>query len=79
MTATHPGSTTLAARSQRGIDAGGGQRKVRVGIIGATGYVGSELIRLLSRHPNATIVGLQGATATAMRSAGSIRISPIRD
>jgi N-acetyl-gamma-glutamyl-phosphate reductase len=60
MTATHPGSTTLAARSLRGIDAAGGQRKVRVGIIGATGYVGSELIRLLSRHPNATIVGLQG-------------------
>jgi N-acetyl-gamma-glutamyl-phosphate reductase len=60
MTATHPGSTTLAARSLRGIDAAGGQRKVRVGVIGATGYVGSELIRLLSRHPNASIVGLQG-------------------
>lgn len=31
-----------------------------MGIIGATGYVGAELIRLLSRHPNAEIVGLAG-------------------
>src|SRR6185295_9059883 len=32
---------------------------VRVGIIGATGYGGGELVRLLSRHPAAEIVGLQ--------------------
>jgi N-acetyl-gamma-glutamyl-phosphate reductase len=38
---------------------GAGQR-IRVGIIGATGYVGAELIRLLSRHPDVEIVGLQG-------------------
>ncbi len=60
MTATPPALTTAAARSLRGIDASGGPRRIRVGIIGATGYVGSELIRLLSRHPNASIVGLQG-------------------
>ncbi len=35
-------------------------RRIRVGIIGATGYVGAELIRLLSRHPNVEIVGLAG-------------------
>jgi N-acetyl-gamma-glutamyl-phosphate reductase len=34
--------------------------RIRVGIIGATGYVGAELIRLLSRHPRVTVVGLQG-------------------
>jgi N-acetyl-gamma-glutamyl-phosphate reductase len=34
--------------------------RIRVGIIGATGYVGAELIRLLSRHPDVEIVGLQG-------------------
>ncbi len=28
---------------------------IRIGIIGATGYTGSELVRLLSRHPNAKI------------------------
>jgi N-acetyl-gamma-glutamyl-phosphate reductase len=28
--------------------------------VGASGYVGSELIRLLSRHPNVDIVGLAG-------------------
>ena len=33
---------------------------VRVAIVGATGYVGSELIRLLSLHPNVRIVGLVG-------------------
>ena len=32
---------------------------IRVGIIGATGYVGGELIRLLQRHPKVRIVGLQ--------------------
>ena len=34
--------------------------RVRVGIVGATGYVGAELIRLLSRHPFVEVVGLQG-------------------
>jgi N-acetyl-gamma-glutamyl-phosphate reductase len=38
----------------------GGPRRIRVGVIGATGYVGSELVRLLARHPNVVIVGLQG-------------------
>ena len=30
-----------------------------MGIIGATGYGGGELVRLLSRHPSAEVVGLQ--------------------
>ena len=33
---------------------------IRVGIIGATGFVGGELIRILDRHPQVRIVGLQG-------------------
>jgi N-acetyl-gamma-glutamyl-phosphate reductase len=37
-----------------------GRAPVRVGIIGATGYVGGELIRLLERHPQVRIVGLHG-------------------
>jgi N-acetyl-gamma-glutamyl-phosphate reductase len=44
----------------RGIDPGGGPRRIRVGIIGATGYVGAELVRILSLHPNVELVGLQG-------------------
>jgi N-acetyl-gamma-glutamyl-phosphate reductase len=47
-------------RSERGVDPAGGPRRVRVGIIGATGYVGAELIRLLARHPNVDLVGLAG-------------------
>jgi N-acetyl-gamma-glutamyl-phosphate reductase len=38
---------------------GDGER-MRVAIIGATGYVGAELVRLLARHPNVEIVGLVG-------------------
>ena len=33
--------------------------RIRVGIIGATGYVGGELLRLLERHPDVRISGLQ--------------------
>jgi N-acetyl-gamma-glutamyl-phosphate reductase len=36
---------------------GSGER-IRVGIVGATGYVGAELVRLLARHPDVEIVGL---------------------
>jgi N-acetyl-gamma-glutamyl-phosphate reductase len=39
--------------------------RIRVGIVGATGYVGSELIRLLTRHPHVEIVGLQGRARDA--------------
>ncbi|MDO8485090.1 MAG: N-acetyl-gamma-glutamyl-phosphate reductase [Candidatus Limnocylindrales bacterium] len=52
--------TGLLPRSEIGVDAAGGPRRIRVGIIGATGYVGAELIRLLARHPNVELVGLVG-------------------
>lgn len=41
------------------------QKKIRIAVFGASGYTGSELIRLLLRHPNAEIVAL-----TAERRAG---------
>ena len=53
-------SSGFRPRRERGVPADGGPRRLRVGIIGATGYVGAELIRLLSRHPNVDIVGLAG-------------------
>jgi len=53
-------SSGILPRSERGIQPDGGPRRLRVGIVGATGYVGAELIRLLSRHPNVDIVGLAG-------------------
>ena len=31
-------------------------RKIRIGILGASGYTGAEAVRLLARHPNAEIV-----------------------
>ena len=31
-------------------------QKIRIGILGASGYTGAELVRLLARHPNADIV-----------------------
>ena len=61
MTASPPISATgLLPRSARGIDPAGGPRRIRVGIVGATGYVGAELVRLLARHPNVELVGLVG-------------------
>ncbi|MEA2537265.1 MAG: N-acetyl-gamma-glutamyl-phosphate reductase [Chloroflexota bacterium] len=38
----------------------GGASPIRVAVVGATGYVGAELIRLLDRHPAVSIVGLVG-------------------
>ena len=38
----------------------GGRATIRVGIIGAAGIAGGELVRLLEHHPNVRIVGLQG-------------------
>lgn len=34
--------------------------RVRVGVIGATGYAGAEVVRILARHPLVELVGLQG-------------------
>jgi N-acetyl-gamma-glutamyl-phosphate reductase len=42
-----------------------GTNKLRIGILGASGYTGAELVRLLARHPNAEIRLL-----TADRQAG---------
>ena len=50
----------ILPRSARGVPSDGGPRRIRVGIIGATGYAGGELVRLLSRHPDVQIVGLAG-------------------
>ncbi len=36
----------------------GRERPIRAGVLGATGYVGAELVRLLERHPAVRIVGL---------------------
>ncbi len=44
----------------RGARAGAPAARIRVAIVGATGYVGAELVRLLTRHPNVEIVGLVG-------------------
>jgi N-acetyl-gamma-glutamyl-phosphate reductase len=63
VTAVHPSVSSppgILPRSLRGVDPAGGPRRVRVAIIGATGYVGAELVRLLAAHPNVEIVGLVG-------------------
>ncbi|GAB0493517.1 hypothetical protein MMPV_004801 [Pyropia vietnamensis] len=56
-TASAPASTVMAAE---------GPAAVRVAILGASGYTGVELLRLLSSHPHTSIVALSGE-----RSAGS--------
>ena len=54
--ATAPG----ASPAERGARAFAGGGAVRVAIVGATGYVGAELIRLLALHPYVEIAGLVG-------------------
>ncbi|HET9614931.1 MAG TPA: N-acetyl-gamma-glutamyl-phosphate reductase [Candidatus Limnocylindrales bacterium] len=63
-TGVEPGAGIEAAS---GVDPGtevnrrpASDQRVRVGIVGATGYVGAELIRLLGRHPRVEVVGLEG-------------------
>jgi len=55
-----PPAGAVLPRTERGLDPAGGPRRIRVGIIGATGYVGAELVRILARHPNVLLVGLSG-------------------
>ena len=35
-------------------------KKLKVGIVGATGYTGEELVRILCRHPRAELVYVSG-------------------
>lgn len=35
-------------------------KKLRVGVVGATGYTGEELVRILSRHPHAQVTYVSG-------------------
>ncbi len=54
------GSTDAAIAADRGSRALHGEGPVRVAIVGASGYVGAELIRLLALHPFVQITGLVG-------------------
>mmetsp|Transcript_15624 Transcript_15624/g.42079 ORF Transcript_15624/g.42079 Transcript_15624/m.42079 type:complete len:430 (+) Transcript_15624:157-1446(+) len=47
------------------VNGGSGTEKVRVAILGASGYTGAELVRLLATHPSAKITHM-----TAERNAG---------
>lgn len=40
-------------------------RRERVAVVGATGYAGQELVRLLARHPNATLTMATASQATS--------------
>src|SRR2546429_5788327 len=55
---------------------------VRVGVAGATGYSGVELLRLLSRHPAAEIVAAMGAPGAEPRYVPALRRvwdAPVQD
>ena len=34
----------------------GGRARIRVAVVGATGYAGGEMVRILEQHPNVRIV-----------------------
>ena len=58
--------TETVARATRSADGSAAAVAARVGIAGATGYTGQELLRILSRHPATTIVA---ATSSSAQSA----------
>jgi hypothetical protein len=43
------------------------QAPVRVGVAGATGYTGQELLRILAKHPGVQLVAATSSGATAAR------------
>jgi len=46
---------------------------VRVGVAGATGYAGVELMRLLARHPGAQVAAAMGAPGAASRTVAALK------
>ena len=51
-----------------------GDPTITVGIVGATGYAGGELVRLLLHHPNVRLAGLYGRNRDHSPSPPRIRI-----
>ena len=50
------------------------ETKAKIGIMGAAGFTGGELIRLLLNHPNITLVSLQSRSQAGKKiSFGSNR------
>jgi N-acetyl-gamma-glutamyl-phosphate reductase len=43
------------------------RNRVRVGIVGGTGYTGVELLRLMSRHPGVDVVSITSRAEKGMR------------
>ena len=56
-----PQRRSKPVRSPPDLPSLGGRARIRVGIIGATGYAGGEMVRLLDLHPNVRIVGSPGS------------------
>jgi N-acetyl-gamma-glutamyl-phosphate reductase len=46
---------------------------VRVGVVGATGYAGVELIRILSRHPSARLAAAMGSAGSEPRKIAALK------
>lgn len=54
---------TLTSPSPAGVST---QPQIRVAVVGATGYAGQELVRLLARHPAAALTIATGSQATSL-------------
>ena len=46
---------------------------LRVGVVGATGYAGVELVRRLAHHPSATLVAAMGSRAAGPRRVPALK------
>ena len=47
--------------------------KIKIGIVGATGYTGVELLRLLANHPNAEVTAITSRGEAGIRGRCEIR------
>jgi N-acetyl-gamma-glutamyl-phosphate reductase len=65
MSAVHPLAPSAGSEPARAALAPA-PAPLRVGILGATGYVGAELVRLLERHPHVRIVALAARNRDGM-------------
>jgi N-acetyl-gamma-glutamyl-phosphate reductase len=60
------GVNDMSSATQSGSSAAAAGRRLRVGIVGGTGYTGVELLRLLAAHPNAELSAITSRKEAGM-------------
>ena len=59
-------TANTTAGTRQADPAGATERRLRIGIVGGTGYTGVELLRLLAAHPNADLKAITSRKEAGM-------------